>query len=301
MADRGKEGSAPVVRTVALIGAGAMGAPIAHHIRRAGLGLTVCDNRPEALAGFAAAGVRTTRTPADCVDCDAIFVLVATAAQLEAVATGPNGILSGVADDRPRYLVVGSTVAPDDLKALAEAFAGTRVRVVDAPVSGGVVGARRGTLTVLAGGTKQDVEALRPLFESMGKALHCGPVGAGLKTKAVNNIIAISNLLISAEAFRIAAANGLRFDDLIPALEAGSARNFLTVNADYAREVYAAWSGSKAEYEAVNEIGRKDLKLALKLGEGLDLPTLNAILKVKSGIGEETLANWRAVARGGRD
>jgi 3-hydroxyisobutyrate dehydrogenase-like beta-hydroxyacid dehydrogenase len=301
MADRGKEGSAPVVRTVALIGAGAMGAPIAHHIRRAGLGLTVCDNRPEALAGFAAAGVRTTRSPADCAACDAIFVLVATAAQLEAVATGPNGILSGVTDDRPRYLVVGSTVAPDDVEALAQSFAGTCVRVVDAPVSGGVVGARRGTLTVLAGGTGQDVEALRPLFASMGKVLHCGPVGAGLKTKAVNNIIAITNLLISAEAFRIAAANGLRFDDLIPALEAGSARNFLTVDADYAREVYAAWSGSEAEYEAVNEIGRKDLKLALKLGEGLDLPTLNAILKVKSEIGDETLANWRAVARGDGD
>lgn len=300
MADKGTAGGAPAIRTVALIGAGAMGAPIAHHIRKAGLELTVCDNRAEALAEFEAAGVRTTKVPADCADCDAIFVLVATAAQLKAVATGPNGILSGVGADRPRYLVVGSTVAPDDLEELARSFSGTPVRVVDAPVSGGVVGARRGTLTVLAGGEKQDIEALRPLFESMGKVLHCGPAGAGLKTKAVNNIIAITNLLISAEAFRIAAANGLRFDDLIPALEAGSARNFLTVNADYAREVYAAWSGNKAEYEAVNEIGRKDLKLALKLGEGLDLPALNAILKVKSEIGDETLANWQAVARGGR-
>lgn len=295
----GQGNGAPPLRTVGLIGAGSMGAPIAGHIHRAGFELTVCDSRPEALAQFEAAGIHTTRLPADCAGCDAIFILVATAAQMHAVATGEGGIFSGIAGDGPRYIAVGSTVAPADVDALAGAFAGTRVRIVDAPISGGVVGARRGTLTVLAGGAAEDVAALRPLFDSMGGTLHCGPLGAGLKTKAVNNVIAISNLLISAEAFRIAAANGLRFEDLIPALEAGSARNFLTRDADYAREVYAAWSGSKAEYEAVNEIGRKDIRLALELGKGLDLPAVESLLRLKESIGDETLENWRSVARGG--
>src|SRR5690606_14207751 len=102
-------------------------------------------------------------------------------------------------------------------------------------------------------------------------------------------------------AFRIAAANGLRLDDLIPALEAGSARNFLTWDAQYARDVYAAWSGDKAEFDSINKIGLKDLKLARQLGKELNLPALDALLRVKETVGAETFENWQAVWRGEAD
>lgn len=297
----------PSPKTIALVGVGSMGRPMAHHIREAGFGLTVCDNRPGALAEFADIGARTTQSPADCANCDAILILVATAAQLHAVVTGAGGVLAGVkrraSVGRPLLLVVGSTVAPDDIHVLARACSGLGVHLVDAPVSGGVVGARQGSLTFLAGGNADDIDALRPLFDSMGTTtLHCGPLGAGMTTKAVNNMIAISNLMISAEAYRIALANGLQLDELIPALDAGSARNFLSrETADYARDVYAAWSGTREEYLGVQSINRKDIDLAIALGGGdLQLPALSALRRLLADIGEETLENWRAVADSAR-
>jgi 3-hydroxyisobutyrate dehydrogenase-like beta-hydroxyacid dehydrogenase len=293
--------AAGTINHVAVIGVGSMGQPMARHLHDAGYALTLCDTNAEALASLADVGAREVATPVECRDCDLVLILVATPEQLQAVATGEHGLSSMPSNRMPRYVVVGSTVAPEDMRTLAEAFAGLPTTIVDAPVSGGVVGARRRTLTFLVGGADADVEVLRAPFLAMGSTvLHCGPLGAGQTTKTINNIIAISNLMVSAEAYSIALANGLSLDALIPALEAGSARNFLSRDASTPPEVYAAWSGTEREFENVLGINQKDIDLALALSPPqLDLPAITALRHLLGRTGAETLDNWRRVAKAG--
>jgi 3-hydroxyisobutyrate dehydrogenase-like beta-hydroxyacid dehydrogenase len=213
--------SVPPLRSVAVIGVGSMGNPMAFHIHGSGFDLTVCDRNASALRKFDGRGVRTSVSPAECAACDAVIVLVATEKQLHEVTAAIRAAGHG-----PNYLVVMSTASPQTMRDVASTFAGTVTRIVDAPVSGGVVAARNGTLTVLAGGAEQDVIALKPLFAAVGENLfHCGDLGAGQMVKIVNNMIAIGNQLISAEAYRLGLASGLQLERLMSALEAGSARN----------------------------------------------------------------------------
>jgi 3-hydroxyisobutyrate dehydrogenase-like beta-hydroxyacid dehydrogenase len=286
------------IKRVAVIGIGSMGNHMARHILDAGFDLTVCDTRSEVLASFAEMGVRAVGTPVECVDCDAVLILVATPEQLRKVSLGAQGLREIAPEHMPRYVVAISTVTPGDMSDLVQGFTGSTVRIIDAPVSGGVVGARKATLTFLVGGLDEDIVALRPLFLSMGKTIfHCGPVGAGQTTKTINNIIAISNLMISAEAYSIALAAGLTLEHLIPALEAGSGRNFLSREPTDPPEVYAAWSGTEQEFQSVATINRKDIDLALALGsDGLELPAIRALQGLLREAGDETLANWRTIA-----
>ncbi len=287
-----------LVRRVAVIGVGSMGGAMARHARAGGFELVVCDTNDAVLDTFAAEGAGVARSPADCAGCDAVLILVATPAQLRTVALGERG-LSGIAPaDMPRYVIVGSTVAPSDMRELAAALRDLPTRVVDAPISGGLVGARKASLTFLVGGSDDDVERLRPLFLTMGKAIfHCGPLGAGQTTKTINNIIAISNLMVSAEAYAIATANHLELEQLIPALEAGSARNFLSRSPTEPSEVYGAWSGDERVFDSVKAINQKDIDLALALRpDGLKTPAIDALRRLLGEVNEETLDNWRRVA-----
>lgn len=284
------------VKQVAVIGIGSMGRPMARRILEAGFDLTVCDTKLANLEEFAALGARATVKPSDCAGCDAAIVLVATPEQLRSVALGRDGLRSGPTGG-PRYLLVMSTVSPQHMRDLAEAFSGGSTRVVDAPVSGGVLSAQRGTLAIMAAGDEADIAVLRPLFETLGRSVfHCGALGAGQATKIVNNIIAISNLMISAEAYRIALHNGLSFDRLMPVLEASSARNFFSRGAADAPEAYGTWSHSMEGFEAFQSINRKDLDLALSASPSeMTLPAIAALRRLIDEAGAETCANWQAI------
>ena len=275
-----------------------MGNPMARRILDAGFELTVCDRDAGSLEEFAALGVRTTRTPAHCAESDVVIMLVATPDQMRDVALGEQGLIAGISTGAPRYLVIMSTVAPNDVRELAKALGGTSIEIVDAPVSGGVVSAHKGTLTILAGGEIAAIAALRPLFDAVGRnVFHCGALGAGQATKIVNNMIAISNMMISAEAYRIALANGLTLAGLMPALDAGSARNFLSREVGIAPEVYAAASTSYEAYQAIQGTNRKDIDIALSLGASdIPMPATMALRKFLDEAGDVTLANWRVIA-----
>ena len=287
---------------VAVIGVGRMGRPMARRIHDEGFHLTVCDTTQANLVDFSALGVRTTIKPRDCADCDVVIVLVATPDQLRTVTMGTEGLRVGMGGGKPRYLVVMSTVSPTDMTELESSFSDMPVHIVDAPISGGVVGAEQGTLTVLVGGAQTHITALQPLFDAVGKKVfHCGPLGAGQTTKIVNNILAISNLMISAEAYRIALSNGLNWEQLMPALEAGSGRNFMSKGPGDAQEVYAAWTRSVEAYHAVQTINRKDIDLALSIApSGLSSPALESLRKLLDQTDDETLANWRMLGGAGQ-
>lgn len=286
-----------MIRSVAVIGVGAMGAPMATNIHKAGFELTVCDRNPDALAPFATLGARCVRQARDCAGCDAVIVLVATPQQARAVVLGDDGLRAGL-DGRTPMLVVMGTIAPETMRELAHELEPTGMRVVDAPVSGGPVKAQAGTLAIMMGGAAEDVDRLRPLMQAMGPNLfHCGPLGAGQATKIVNNLVGITTLMVAAEAYRIAGDNGIRLPDAIPVFEAGSGRNFFTAHPKDAPEAYTAWTQTRADFDSIQSILRKDIDLALAIGEGSGpLPFTKALRAMLDSVGDDTFETWSAVA-----
>ena len=286
-----------MIRSVAVIGVGAMGAPMAVNIHKAGFHLTVCDRNPAALAPFAKLGVTCVERAADCAGCDAVIVLVATPQQARAVVLGAEGLRAGL-DGRTPMLVVMGTIAPETMRELAKELEPTGVGIVDAPVSGGPVKAQAGTLAIMMGGAADDVERLRPLMRAMGPAIfHCGPLGTGQATKIVNNLVGITTLMVAAEAYRIASDNGIHLPDAIPVFEAGTGRNFFTAQAKDAPEAYSLWTATRADFDSIQSIVRKDIDLALAIGAGSgDLPFTKALRALLDGVGDETFKTWRAVA-----
>lgn len=286
-----------MIRSVAVIGVGAMGAPMAMNIHKAGFDLTVCDRNPAALAAFAERGVRGVTRAADCAGCDAVIVLVATPQQARAVVLGEDGLRSGL-DGRTPMLVIMGTIAPEAMRDLARELEPSGVRVVDAPVSGGPVKAQASTLAIMMGGVAEDVDRLRPLMAAMGPSLfHCGPLGTGQATKIVNNLVGITTLMVAAEAYRIAGDNGISLPDAIPVFEAGTGRNFFTAQTKDAPEAYALWTATRDNFDSIQSILRKDIDLALAIGEGSgDLPFTRALRAMLDTVGDDTFETWSAVA-----
>lgn len=290
------------IGTVAVIGVGAMGAPMAMNIHKAGFELTVCDRSEAARAPFAALGVRCVTRAADCADCDVVIVLVATPEQAREVVLADGGLCSGLGHHKPILVVMG-TIAPGSMQDLQRDLEPAGVRVVDAPISGGVVKARDGTLAIIMGGARADCDALRPLMEAMGETIfYCGPLGSGQATKIVNNLVGITTLMIAAEAYRIGLDNGLFLPDAMPVFEASTGRNFFTAKADDAPEAYGAWAKTRADFESLQAILRKDIDLALSIGNGSGpLPMTRALRAVLGAVSDETFENWCAVATAPRD
>jgi 3-hydroxyisobutyrate dehydrogenase-like beta-hydroxyacid dehydrogenase len=284
------------VQSVAVIGVGVMGAPMAMNIHGAGLKLTVCDRSETARAPFASLGLRCTDRPAGCTDCDVIVVLTATPDQMRDVIFGAGGVVEGLKDSKPMIAIMG-TVAPKTMREFARDLAPHGVRIMDAPVSGGVVKARDGTLAVMMGGTQADCDTLRPVAEAVGEEIfHCGALGTGQVTKIVNNLVGISILMVAAEAYRIGIENGLLLPDAMPVFEAGTGRNFLTAAPHAATEAYSAWAETRSKFDALQSIISKDVDLALSIGTGSGpLPMTNALRTVLAGVGDETFETWSAV------
>lgn len=285
------------VQSVAVIGVGVMGAPMAMNIYEAGFDLTVCDLSAAARAPFAERGLRCTDSPADCAQCDIVVVLTATPDQAREVIFGAHGVVSGLKGRTPLIAIMG-TIAPETMREFADDLQPHGVRIVDAPVSGGVVKARAGTLAIIMGGTVEDCETLRPVAEAVGEEIfYCGPLGSGQVTKIVNNLVGISILMVAGEAYRIAIENGLSLPDTMPVFEAGTGRNFLTAEPHAASQAYTAWAGTRGQFDALQSIIRKDIDLALSIGaQAGPLPMTNALRAVLEGVGDETFENWSTVA-----
>ena len=208
---------------VGFVGLGVMGLPMAGHLLRAGHDVAVWARRPEATADIAAAGAAVCATPAELAARSEVVISIITAsADVENLALGPDGLIGGFA---PGDIHVDmSTIAPATARKLAVAYAGRGVGWLDAPVSGGEVGARDATLAIMAGGEAAVLEKVRPLFDCLGKTVvHIGEAGAGQVAKACNQMIMVNVIQASAEAMRLAGAHGLDATKVIAALAGGSA------------------------------------------------------------------------------
>ncbi len=205
------------------IGLGAMGAPMAGHLAARGL-LAVVDNRTRNKADALAAqlGVRAAAGPADFAGCDVVALCVPRDAdvlqQVQALAT----VLA------PGAVVVDhSTVSVDTAREAQARLAAHGIGFVDAPVSGGVEGARNGKLSVMAGGDAATLAQVRPLLEAYAARItHMGATGAGQATKAVNQVLVAGINEAVCEGLALGEALGLDPDKLLPTLMAGAAGNW---------------------------------------------------------------------------
>ena len=194
---------------VGFIGIGAMGEPMALNLIKAGYQLTVYARRAEAAAALVKAGAALAATPAAVARAsDSVVTMVTTAADCEQVTLGAQGIIEGAAAGA--VVIDMATISPLAARRIAEALATRGIEHIDAPVSGGPMGARDGTLSIMAGGADAVFARVKPLFEAMGKTiLHMGDHGAGQVTKACNQLSLTVTLQGVAEAINLAARCGV--------------------------------------------------------------------------------------------
>jgi 2-hydroxy-3-oxopropionate reductase len=199
----------PATLRLGFIGLGAMGRPMALHLLAAGHAMTVYARRPAAVAPLVAAGARAVASPADVARAaDVVFTLVTTSADSEQVTLGAQGIIEGA---RAGAVVVDmATISPLATRRIAAALEARGVDHLDAPVSGGPLGAQGATLAIMVGGKPQVFERVRPLFERLGKTiLRMGDHGAGQVTKACNQLALTVTLEGVAEALMLAQRCGV--------------------------------------------------------------------------------------------
>ncbi|WP_406708146.1 2-hydroxy-3-oxopropionate reductase [Streptomyces halobius] len=207
---------AHAMTTIAFIGLGIMGSPMAANLANAGHTVRGWNRSPGRADALVAAGGTEAGSIAEAVrDAEVVITMVPASPQVEAVAYGPDGILENA---RPGTLLIDhSSITPQTSVDLAEAAAGKGIRVLDAPVSGGEAGAVEGVLSIMVGGDRADFEAARPVLDVVGTTVvHCGPHGAGQTVKAANQLIVAVNIQACAEAVVFLEKSGV---DLTAALD----------------------------------------------------------------------------------
>ncbi|MFA7761945.1 3-hydroxyisobutyrate dehydrogenase [Streptomyces sp. NPDC048723] len=217
-------------RTVAFVGLGHMGGPMAANLVKAGHRVLGFDLVPELLATAAVTGVEpAVSAAAAAAEADVVITMLPAGGHVLALY-GDGGLLAAA---RPGTLFVDcSTIDVADARAAHEAAAAAGHRSLDAPVSGGVVGAQAASLTFMAGGGAEEFAAAEPLLGAMGKkAVHCGTAGAGQAAKICNNMILAISMIGVSEAFVLAESLGLDHQALYDVASTASGQCWaLTVN-----------------------------------------------------------------------
>ncbi|MFJ9565227.1 NAD(P)-dependent oxidoreductase [Streptomyces fuscichromogenes] len=207
--------------TVGFVGLGAMGLPMAVNLAEAGFDVVAWNRGRPALV---AAGCRAAERPAHvAATAPVVLTMLPDLPQVRDVLGGPDGLMTGT-DRTMRTLVVMGTVSPVGIRVLADELRPRGVTVVDAPVSGGVTGARDASLSIMTGGAPDDVEHVRPYLAAMGSTVRrMGDTGAGSLAKACNQLVVAGTLVALAEAVVLGESGGLDAGVLLEVLAGGLA------------------------------------------------------------------------------
>ena len=210
--------------TVGYIGLGIMGKSIARNILKAGFPLVVHNRSREAVNELVAEGAKEAFSPAEVAgQVGAVFTNLPDSPDVEQVALGPGGIIEA---GRPGLVFVdNSTIKPATARLIAENLGKKGVACLDAPVSGGDIGARQGTLTIMVGGPAEAVERVMPVFQAMGKTItHVGESGAGQIAKAANQIMVAAQMVAMGELLIFSRKAGADPRKVVEAIKAGAAQ-----------------------------------------------------------------------------
>jgi len=211
--------------TAGFIGLGSQGAGMAQRIIEDGIPTTLWARNPSSLASFRGRAALAGQPAELGQRSDVVGICVTDDAAVREVTLGPTGVLSGMTAGS--VLAIHSTIGTDTCAEIAEAAAGHGVSVIDAPVSGGGVAAAAGALTVYVGGSAGAVEQARLVLDTYGDpVLHMGPLGSGLRTKLINNVLNAAQFGLAHDAMAVGEVLGLDPRLLGQALTSGSGRSF---------------------------------------------------------------------------
>ncbi len=274
---------------VGFIGLGIMGKPMAKNLLEAGHELVVYNRTAEKAEELAGDGATVAGSPKEVAEqSDVIITMLPDSPQVEEVLAGEGGVLEGI---REGSLIVDmSTISPVVTRDLAAKAGEHGASMLDAPVSGGDVGAIDGTLSIMVGGSEADFERAGPLFEAMGKTItHVGEVGAGQVVKAANQIVVALTIEAVSEALVLGSKAGVDPAKILDVLGGGLAGNKVM---EVKREKMLGHSfdpGFKIE------LHHKDLGIALATGReyGVSLPVTAVV--------DQMLETLKAKGRGDRD
>jgi len=193
--------------TIAVIGTGIMGAPMAGRLAEAGFKVSVWNRTSDKAAALRDRGVATAGNIVDAVgDVDVVICMLSSGPVCETLLMGDDGVIAAM---RPgSTLLVMSSIPVETAAALAKAATDRGIACLDAPVSGGEKGAKDGTLAIMAGGDATVVDRLRPVFACLGRVTHVGSSGSGALTKLANQLIVASTICAVAEALTLAQSGG---------------------------------------------------------------------------------------------
>ncbi len=207
-----------------------MGSGMTMNILKAGFPLTVWNRTPSKMEALVKAGAKAARSPREVAErSDIVIDIVTDSSDVEQVLLGPEGVVHGA---RPGTIVIDmSTISPIKTREMAAKLGEKGIRMLDAPVSGGDIGARNGTLSIMVGGEKDAFDEAVPVFQAMGKTItHIGGHGDGQVTKAVNQILVGMNMLAVAEALMFASKAGVDLKKVHAAVAGGAAGSWQLTN-----------------------------------------------------------------------
>jgi 2-hydroxy-3-oxopropionate reductase len=263
---------------VGVIGLGLMGKPMALNLLKAGFPVTVFNRSQGAVDELAAAGARAAASPREVGEAsDIVITMLPDTPDVESVVLGDSAGSSGavMAGAKPGVLVIDmSTIAAAAARRIGEQVAARGGSMLDAPVSGGDVGAKAGTLSIMVGGAPADFERAKPVFAAMGKTVtYCGPAGAGQLVKACNQIMVALVLEAVSETLILAEKVGIGPEVLVPVLQGGIAHTRIMELRAAKMAAHTYQPGFKAAHHL------KDLRIVLNTAkeQGLTLPVTTQV------------------------
>ena len=274
---------------VGFIGLGIMGKPMAKNLVQAGYELAVHNRSPEKAQELAREGATAAESPREVAgQSDIIITMLPDSPDVREILIGEGGVLEGI--EEGALVVDMSTISPVVTEELAAAIGEKGASMLDAPVSGGDVGAIEGTLSIMVGGSEANFERAKPLFEVMGKTVtHVGPTGAGQVTKACNQIVTALTIEAVSEALVLGSKGGVAPEKILDVLSGGLAYNKIMEVKREKLLSHAFDPGFRAE------LHHKDLGIALAAGReyGVALPV--------TAIVDQMLLSMKRKGWGGED
>lgn len=220
----------PEQTAIGFIGTGVMGKSMAGHLQKAGYALHIYTRTAAKAKDLIEQGATWHESPASlAAQCQVIITMVGYPKDVEEIYLGENGIVANAPSGA--YLIDMTTSSPQLAVKIHEEAAKAGLHALDAPVSGGDIGARNASLSIMVGGDQADFEAVKPIFELMGKNIvYQGTAGAGQHTKMCNQIAIASNMMGVSEALAYAKVSGLDPDTVLKSIETGAAGSWSLSN-----------------------------------------------------------------------
>jgi 3-hydroxyisobutyrate dehydrogenase len=275
---------------IGFIGIGTMGKPMSLNLLKAGYQLMAYDINPKPLEEIKEKGATIGKSSREVAgQCDVIITMLPNSGDVEKAILGGNGVMEGASSNS--IVIDMSTIDPSVSRKIAQALSQKKVKMLDAPVSGGQFGAVAGTLAIMAGGDEDAFQKCLPIFQAMGKKIvHCGKIGNGEIVKIMNNLLAGINMIATAEALTLGVKAGVDLKVLYDVINSSSGQNWTMQN-------YCAAKALKGDFEPgfMAALMYKDLGLAMNLAKEEGVPLLIG------GLGHQIYSNIVASGLGMKD